>query len=183
MKTEHKVGLVQAFTGAVVLTLLMIPMGMLGFGQFIWMLFLPLLLFFALKAQMKVIPSMIVCYICGVAWAFASGALQGLFATFAPQLVVETVPTIICIFLILTIHENFLAKTIFGNIPSLFLGMATTFFVFMMGVEITPLHLIGFFIYGIVLSVVLVKGGGLVCSLVFGKETLQQVFAEKAAQH
>lgn len=181
MSMERKVGLVQAFTGAVVLTLLMMPMGMLGFGQYIWMLFLPLLLFFALKAQFQVIPSMIVCYICGVVWAYLSGALQGAFASFAPPLVVETVPTILCIFLVLTVHENLLVKTIFGNVPALFLGMSTTFFVFMMGIDITPFHLVGFFVYGVVLSVVLVMGGGFVCSLVFGKESVQAVFAGKAA--
>lgn len=179
MSMEKKVRLVQAFAGAVILTLLMMPMGALGFGQFVWMLFLPLLLFFALKADFKVIPSMIVCYICGVAWAFISGFLQEVFGSFAPEIVVQTVPTIISIFLILTIHENLLANTIFGNIPSLFLGMSTTFFVFMMGIEITPFHLIGFFVYGIILSVVLVMGGGAICSLVFGKEEVQKVFAPK----
>lgn len=178
MSGKLKVGLVQSLAGAIILTLLMMPMGMLGFGQYIWMLFLPLLLFFAMGAQFKLIPSMIVCYICGVVWAYISGLLQSAFGAFAPQIVVETVPTIITIFLILTIHENLLANTTFGNIPSLFLGMCSTFFVFTMNIDITPFHLIGFYIYGIVLVAVLVLGGGAVCNLAFGKENVQKICAD-----
>lgn len=170
MSDRMKVKMVQSITGAVILTALMQVFGAAGFGQYIWMLFFPLLLFFALGADFKKIPSMIVCYICGVAWAFINGMVQGIFAAFASEMVVNIVPTIIIIFLVLTIHEGFLAKTIFGNIPSLFLGMCTTFFVFMLGVELTPVHLIGFFLYGIFLSVVLVMSGMAVCTAVFGKE-------------
>lgn len=181
MLNNQSVRLVQALTGAVVLTLLMMPMSIFGFGQYIWMLFLPLLLFFAFKAQFKLIPSMIVCYACGVVWAYISGILQNLFASFAPEMVVNTVPTIICIFLILTVHENWLSKTIFGNVPSLFLGMSTTFFVFMIGVDITGIHLIAFFIYGIILSVLLVLAGTGVCTLIFGKKRVQETFAPPEA--
>ena len=165
-----KIKMVQSLVGAIVLTLLMTVFGMLGFGQYTWMLFLPLLLFFALGADFKKIPSMIVCYICGVAWAYINGVVQGFFAKFLPEALVNIIPTIIVIFLILTIHEGLLYKTIFGNIPCLFLGMATTFFVFMLNQPLTPLHLIGFYLYGILLSVVLVVSGMSVCSAIFGKE-------------
>lgn len=170
MSDRMKVKIVQSLTGAVVLTILMQVFAATGFGQYLWMLFFPLLLFFALGADFKKIPSMVVCYICGVLWAFVNGMVQGMFAAFAPEMVVNVVPTIIIIFLVLTIHEGFLATTIFGNIPSLFLGMSTTFFVFMLGIDLTPLHLIGFFLYGILLSVVLVVSGMGICTAVFGKE-------------
>ena len=170
MSDRMKVKIVQSLTGAVVLTALMQVFVLTGFTQYIWMLFLPLLMFFALGADLKKIPSMIVCYACGIAWAFANGILQDVFRTFSSELVVGIVPTIIIIFLVLTIHEGFLANTILGNIPCLFLGMATTFFVFMLGVNLTPLHLMGFFLYGIVLSIVLVFSGMTVCSAIFGKE-------------
>lgn len=170
MNDRMKIKMVQSLTGAIVLTLLMQIFAMTGFAQYIWMLFLPLLLFFALGADFKKIPSMIVCYVCGIAWAFINGIVQGAFASFAPEMVVNTVPTIIIIFLVLTIHEGFLANTVFGNIPCLFLGMATTFFVFMLGIDLTPVHLAGFFLYGIFLSVVLVVSGMTVCSKIFGKE-------------
>lgn len=170
MNSNVMIRMVQALVGAVVLTLLMQVFAMTGFGQYIWMLFLPLLLFFALGADFKKVPSMIICYICGVVWAFISGMLQGVFSQFAPQVVVDIVPTIIVIFIVLTVHENLLAKTVLGNIPALFLGMCTTFFVFMMGLDLTPLHLVGFYLYGLLLAIVLVMSGMGVCSLLFGKE-------------
>lgn len=178
MAIGRKIRLVQAFAGAIILTLLMMPMGILGFGQYIWMLFLPLLLFFALGAQFKVIPSMLVCYICGVVWAHFNGILQGVISSFLPLSIAELIATIITIFLVLTVHENFLAKTIFGNIPALFLGMCTTFFMFMSKATITPFHLIGFFFYGIFLSVVLVMGGFTICSAIFGKQEVVKLFVE-----
>ena len=144
MKSNVMIRMVQALVGAVVLTLLMQVFALTGFGQYIWMLFLPLLLFFALGADFKKVPSMIVCYICGVAWAFISGMLQGIFSQFASQLIVDIVPTVIVIFVVLTVHENLFAKTVLGNVPALFMGMCTTFFVFMMGLDLTPLHLVVF---------------------------------------
>lgn len=170
MSDRMKVKAVQSLTGALVLTVLMQVFAALGFGQYIWMLFFPLLLFFALGADLKKIPGMVVCYICGVLWAYVNGMVQGVFAVFGSELVVNVVPTVIIIFLVLVIHEGFLAKTIFGNIPCLFLGMCTTFFVFMLGVDLTPVHLIGFYLYGILLSVVLVISGMGVCTAVFGKD-------------
>ena len=74
------------------------------------------------------------------------------------------------IFLILTTHENLLEGTIFGNIPSIFLGLSTSFFVFMLNVPLTTLHLIGFYCYGLVLAAALVLSGMAVCSAIFGKE-------------
>lgn len=174
-----KIKMIQSLTGAIVLTLLMQVFAMTGFAQYMWMLFLPLLLFFALGADFKKILSMVVCYVCGIAWAYVNGMVQGIFGSFAPEMVVNTVPTIIIIFLVLTIHEGFLANTMFGNIPCLFLGMATTFFVFMLGIDLTPVHLAGFFLYGIFLSVVLVVSGMAVCSKIFGKErTMKAIVGE-----
>lgn len=63
----------------------------------------------------------------------------------------------------------------FGNIPALFLGLATTFFNF--SATITQIHLIGFFLYGILLTCALVGGGFALCSLVFGKEKVLEVFS------
>ena len=183
MSLNRKVRLVQALYGAIVLTLMMQPMGMLGYGGYIWMLFMPLLLFFAFGAQFKVIPSMIVSYICGVVWALANGILSGILGGFLSAGVVNLAAPIIVIFCILTVHENFLAKTIVGNIPALFMGLASTFFTFLItpanAPAITPIHLVAFFLYGILLSVILAGGGFLVCSLIFGKEKTASVFEGK----
>lgn len=177
MKDKTKIGLVQALVGAIVLTLLMQPFAILGFGQYLWMLFLPMVLFFALGAEFKAIPSIILCYICGVVWAFVNGIVQGVFAAFAPEIVVNIVPTVIVIFLLLTVHQNLLSETIFGNVPSLFLGMSTTFFVFMLEVDVTPFHLVGFFVYGLFLAVALIVSGVVSCSAIFGKERTMAVLA------
>ena len=183
MTINRKVRLVQALYGAIILTLMMQPIGMLGYSGYIWMLFMPLLLFFAFGADFKVIPSMIVSYICGVVWALANGILSGILGGILPAEVVNLAAPIIIIFCILTVHENFLAKTIVGNIPALFMGLASTFFTFLItpsnAPAITPIHLVGFFLYGIILSVILAGGGFLVCSLIFGKERTISVFEEK----
>lgn len=183
MTINRKVRLVQALYGAIILTLMMQPIGMLGYSGYIWMLFMPLLLFFAFGADFKVIPSMIISYICGVVWALANGILSGILGGILPAVVVNLAAPIIIIFCILTVHENFLAKTIVGNIPALFMGLASTFFTFLItpsnAPAITPIHLVGFFLYGIILSVILAGGGFLVCSLIFGKERTISVFEEK----
>ncbi|MCC6099724.1 MAG: DUF1097 family protein [Olsenella sp.] len=171
MSDRRKIKLVQALTGAIVLTLLMQVMPVLGYASYIWMLFLPLLLFFALGADFKKIPSMVVGYVCGCLWAMVNALVMQLFSAFGDNLFLSNVlPTIIVIFLILTTHENLLEGTIFGNVPSIFLGLSTSFFVFMLNVPLTPLHLIGFFCYGLVLASALVLSGMAVCGAIFGKE-------------
>lgn len=183
MTTNRKVRLVQALYGAFVLILMMQPVNILGYGGYLWMLFMPLLLFFAFGAQFKVIPSMIVSYICGIVWALTNGILIGMLGRFLPATVVDLVASIVMIFCILTIHENFLAKTIVGNIPALFMGLASTFFTFLIipsnAPAITPVHLVIFFLYAILLSVILAGGGFLFCSLIFGKEKTVAVFEGK----
>ena len=75
MKDERKVRLIQAGFGAVILTILMQPIFILGYSEFVWLVFLPLILFFALGADFKKIPSMIIGYICGVLWAMFNNVL------------------------------------------------------------------------------------------------------------
>lgn len=183
MSINKKVRLVQALYGSIILTLMMQPIAMLGYNGYIWMLFMPLLLFFAFGANFKIIPSMIVSYICGIAWALVNGVLIGVLGGILSATVVNIAAPVIIIFCILTVHENFLSKTIVGNIPALFMGLASTFFTFLISPAnapaITPIHLIGFFLYGILLSVVLAGGGFAVCSLIFGKDTTIKVFEEK----
>src|SRR5471030_296644 len=106
MSVNRKVRLVQALYGAIALTLMMQPLNMLGYGGYIWMLFMPLLLFFVFGAEFKVIPSMIISYICGVGWALANGIFSGVLGSFLPATVVNIAAPMIIIFCILTVHEN-----------------------------------------------------------------------------
>ena len=179
---KRKALLIQASFGAVILTLLMQPMGALGFGNYNWMLFVVLLLFFAMGADMKKIPSMILCYCCGILWAMLNGVLMGAMKDL-PAWIPNIALTMVIIFSILTVHENLLRDTILGNIPCLFLGLAETFFIFSIqpanAPAITPFHLVGFFLYGIIMTSALVIGGGILCNIFIGKDWPKHVFGDK----
>ena len=173
MNDRRKIKLVQALTGAVVLTILMQGMTLLGMPQYTWMLFLPLLMFFALGADFKNIPSMVICYAVGELWCVVNSLVTaGFTSAFGPTNMVMSniVPTIVVIFLILTVHENLFEGKVFSNIPCIFMGMATSFFTLFMQQPIGYFHLFGFWCYGTVLAVCLVAGGMAVCSAIFGKE-------------
>lgn len=182
MSIKRKALLIQAFFGAVVLTLLMQPFGALGFGNYNWMLFVVLLLFFAMGADMKKIPSMIICYGLGILWAVLNGILMGVMQGL-PLWIPNIALTIVIIFSILTVHENLLRGTIFGCIPALFLGLAETFFIFSIkpanAPAITPVHLFIFFLYGLVMTCALVLGGGALCTLFLGKDWPKYVFGDQ----
>ena len=174
MTDRNKIKLVQALVGAIVLTILMQGMTLLGFQEYIWMCFLPLLMFFAFGANFKVIPSMIISYIVGEIWCIINGLISGLLTGGNPQSPMMLVATIIVIFLILTVHENFFEGAIFSNVPCIFMGMATSFFMTHMGDPLADLtvfaKLTGFWIYGIFLAVMLVVVGMAVCKAIFGEE-------------
>lgn len=182
MSIKRKALLIQAAFGAVILTLLMQPVGALGFGNYNWMLFIVLLLFFAMGADFKKIPSMVVCYGIGIGWALVNGVLMGVMKDL-PSWVSGIVLTIVVIFAILTVHENFLRDTIFGCIPALFLGLAETFFIFSIqpanAPAITPIHLFAFFIYGLIMTSALVLGGGALCTIILGKDWPKHVYGPK----
>ena len=184
MKTKHKVRLVQAFYGAIILSLLMAPVGAMGYEPYIWMLFLPLMLFFAFGADFKKIPSMVASYICGIGWALFNGVISSVLGPVLDPNLLKMIGPMIIVFGVLTVHENFLGKTILGNVPALFMGLASTFFIFSIvpanASPITPLHLIAFFLYGTFMAVVLAGGGFAICSKIFGKETTLKVLTEEA---
>ena len=183
MDIKNKVLLVQASFGAIALAILMQIPAMLGFSAYLWMLFLPLMLFFAFGADFKLIPSMIVCYILGIVWSMINGVLMGLLIPIFGSVLGNIIGPAVVVFLVLTIHENLLSKTIFGNVPALFMGLATAFFTFSIvpsnAPAITPLHLIGFYLYGIFMTVILAGGGFKLCSMIFGMETTIDVFNNK----
>ncbi len=175
MTDRNKIKLVQAAVGAVALTLLMQVMGIVGFGQYTWMCFLPLLMFFAFGANFKMIPMMIISYAVGELWCIINGIVMGIFGSFAGgnMILGMLIPTILVIFCILTVHENFFEGAIFSNVPCIFMGMATSFFITEMGANTDPIlfvELLGFWCYGLVLAVALVLSGMVVCSAIFGKE-------------
>ncbi len=76
---------------------------------------MPLLLFFAFGSQFKIIPSMIVSYVCGILWALLNGLASGVIGKILPETATNIVTPVLVIFCILTVHENFLEGTIFGK--------------------------------------------------------------------
>lgn len=171
MKNVKVIRLVQSFVGAVVLAFLMLIPIALGFGPYVWVLFTPLLLFFALGAKFKLIPGIILCFACGVLWIYGFTTVQSFIKGLTTSPVVtELIPNIMLVFLVLTVHENLLRKTPFGIVPAVFLGMAITFYAIFSPATINGLHLIGLFCYGIIMTIALMLGGVLVSSLIFGKE-------------
>lgn len=185
MSIKRKALLIQAAFGAVVLTLLMQPMVILGYQSYNWLLFVVLLLFFAMSADFKKIPSMIVCFPIGALWALLNIKLMDAMAGL-PAVIPYVLLTIVVIFSILTVHENLLRDTIFGNVPALFLGLAETFFINSIvpanAPIITPIHLIIFFVYGLFMTSVLVLGGGALCNVFLGKEWPKYVFGGHAEE-
>ncbi|MNN22306.1 hypothetical protein D3C81_1356590 [compost metagenome] len=182
MSKKRKALLIQAAAGAVILTLLMQPMFMLGFEGYSWMLFLVLVLFFALGADFKKVPSMVICFTIGIGWAMLNGVLMGVLSGL-PAWVSGILLTMVIIFLILTVHENLLRDTIFGCVPALFLGLSETFFLFTLqpanAPAITPIHVFVFFLYGLLMTMALVLGGGLLCNIFVGKDWPRYVFGNK----
>ena len=177
MTDRNKIKLVQAITGAITLTLLMQVMGLLGFGQYTWMCFLPLLMFFAFGANFKMIPTMIISYAVGELWCVINGIVAGILTGGNMQSPMMLVATILVIFCILTVHENFFEGAIFSNVPCIFMGMATSFYITEMGANVQPIlfaELLCFWCYGLVLAVALVLSGMAVCSAIFGKERAMQ---------
>lgn len=183
MKTKHKVRLVQALYGSIILSVLMAPVGALGYGPYIWMLFLPLMLFFAFGANFKQIPSMLASYICGIGWAYFNGVISAVLGPVVNPNLLNLLGPMIIVFGVLTVHENFLDKTIVGNVPALFMGLASTFFIFSIvpsnASPITPVHLVAFFFYGTLMSVILAGGGFAICSKIFGKEVTLKVLTNE----
>ena len=173
MTERNKIKLVQALTGAIVLTLLMQLMGVAGFFEYTWMCFLPLLMFFVFGANFKMIPQMILCFVVGEVWCVINGIVAGALTGGNPQSPMMLVATILVIFAILTVHENFFEGAIFSNVPLIFMGMCTSFFMTEMGANTDPMRLVillGFWVFGLVLAVALVLSGMAVCTLIFGKE-------------
>lgn len=183
MDIQKKAGLVFAIYGAIALSLLMVVTQVLGYGQYNWMLFVTLLLFFAMGADFKLLPSMILCYFIGMVWGQVNGLVMGVIGQFLPMSATGIVTPIILIFLILTIHDNFFSNTIIGNIPALFLGLAESFFMFSHHPHESPLVQAAIFLYSIILIIVLVKGGEIATGIVFSDEALAELAEDETHEN
>lgn len=166
MSIKRKALLIQAVVGGFVLTLLMQPVFMLGYGPYLWISFTSLIIFFALGADFKNIPSMIVSFVFGLAWGVLNGIVSGALSG-APMWVSGILWIGVMIFLVLTVHINLFGGTLIGNVPSMFMGLALTFYLpSVQGLphQINVIHLLVMFLYGLVMTTLFVKLGGLLCT-------------------
>lgn len=183
MKSVKVIRLVQSFVGAVVLAFLMLIPIALGFESYVWILFTPLLLFFALGAKFKLIPGVILCFACGVLWIYGFMTVQSFIKSLtASPVLTELIPNIMLVFLVLTVHENLLRKTPLGIVPAVFLGMAITFYVLFSAATINGLHVIALFCYGMLMTTALMLGSLFVSSLIFGKEAAMAAISADSAK-
>lgn len=186
MEIRTKAGLIQAAVSAVVLAVLMQPAFILGYGDYVWLLFMALPLFFALGANVRGVWSLALCFAVGQGWALLLGFTIGALSGPLGQALGSITAGIVVIFPMLLVHATLLQRTFLGNVPALFTGMALTFFATNVvppdGSTFTPLHVTGLFLYGLVLAVTIVVLGGRLCGVVLGKDWRTRLGEEPSSE-
>ncbi len=182
-----KFAIVNAIVGSIVLNVLISVLGIVGYGPYIWMVFPSLFIFFALGAEFRKIPGIVVSAGCGIIWWMIVMWFGSVLArTLDPGAAMGIGVTVSLVFILL-LHEYVLASNKFlGLTPAVFLGFCLTAFTTSVipsnAVQLTPFHVFGFIVYGIVLTVILMAVGFNVLRLFFGKEATIKYFAELGAK-
>ena len=135
-KQSLKLGSGIAFGGGIVIFLMGLLFDYLPFNKYasaFWMIFVVLVVFFALGADMKNIPKMIVSYACGLIWGLISNFTASLFMQSA-HLLFAFLNYYLIASLMVFIHQFLAGKTVFGCAPTAFLGLAESIFVATCGV-------------------------------------------------
>lgn len=130
-KKMLKLGLGIAFGGGLVIFIMGLLFDYLPFNKYsssFWMIFVVLVVYFAMGAEKRNIPKMIVCYICGLIWGAISNVTAFLFMQNAHFLFAFLNYFLIASLMVL-IHNFLLGKTVFGCAPTAFLGLAESIFV------------------------------------------------------
>lgn len=177
-----KIGLGISFGGGIVIFVMGLLYDMLPFNKYasaFWMVFLVLVVFFALGADMKNIPKMIVCYACGLVWGLISNFTAFLFMQNSYFLFAFLNYYIIAGLMVL-IHNFLLGKTVFGCAPAAFLGLAESIFASTCGVpdgqggllppmSWGPVDLFIIYMVGIVMVTLLSLASNVIVKLIVGK--------------
>lgn len=169
---KNKALLIQAVIGAILITVLLIPFQALTpYAPYTWMIFIPLVLFFSLGGEPKLLPAMFLSFLSGTLWGVVFFFFVGLMAGLSMDIVFGVLTTVI-IFGILAIHPILLGKTPFGIVPCVLIGFIESLFTFLIKPSnvssVGSIQLIMFFGYGIALSFILVKVNVLFCKLALG---------------
>lgn len=129
-KMKLIIGLLISFGGGLVIFAMgmaydLIPVN--PYSGVFWMIFIVLIVYFALGAQIKKIPGMIVTYICGLAWGFISNITAYMFIQ-SNHLLFAVLNYFLIASLIVFIHQFVAEGTVFGVCPCAFLGLAFSIF-------------------------------------------------------
>lgn len=130
-KVKAVLGLIIAFGGGLIIFILGMAYDLLPFNPYssqFWMIFVVLVVYFALGAKLKNVPGMIVSYACGLVWGFIS-----CYTAYIWQQSNHTLFAVLNYFLIaglmVFIHQFLAEGTVFGFAPCAFLGLAESIFV------------------------------------------------------
>lgn len=182
-KQQLALGVGIAFGGGVIILIMGLLFDMLPFNPYsgvFWMIFLVLIVYFALGAQKKNIPAMIVSFACGLGW--------GLLSNFTAFLFIRSNHVLFAIInyfgvagLIVFIHQFIAKGTWFGLAPCAFLGLAESIFVATCGIPNSsgelmppmtwgPIDLFIIYIIGIIMVTALAFFSDFIAKKIIGKK-------------
>lgn len=182
-KQMLKLGFGISFGGGLIIFIMGLLYDLLPFNKYssaFWMVFLVLVVYFALGAERRNIPKMIVCYICGLLWGMVSN-FTGYLLMQSNHLLFAFLNYFLIAGLMVFIHQFIAGKTVFGCAPAAFLGLAESIFVATCGVpdgtggllppmSWGPVDLFIIYIIGIVMVTLLSLVSDLILKLLIGKE-------------
>ncbi|MHA6511212.1 hypothetical protein [Tessaracoccus sp. Z1128] len=178
--------LVEAILGAVLITLLLLPFQILlpQYAAYTPFLIVPIIVFFALQLPLGGLVPMVLSFLAGVVWGFLFALVAGpmLAADPASAPLVLGVGITLVIFLILAVHPTVLGKTPLAMVPVVLLGFVESLMVMMVLSQIgdnpgAPAALVppagllaiaGFFVYGAVMTAIMVVVSGKAADAVAG---------------
>ena len=129
-KVKLILGLIIAFGGGLIILALGLCYDLLPFNPYsasFWMIFVVLVVYFALGAKLKNIPGMIVSYACGLGWGFISCMSAYLWQQ-SNHLLFAVLNYFLIASLMVFLHQFVAEGTVFGFAPCAFLGLAESIF-------------------------------------------------------
>jgi len=186
-KQMLKIALGISFGGGLVIFIMGLLYDLLPFNKYasaFWMVFLVLVVYFALGADLKNIPKMIVTYACGLIWGAISNFTAFLFIQ-SNHILFAFLNYFLIAGLMVLIHQFLAGKTVFGCAPAAFLGLAESIFASTCGVPdgmggvlppMTwgPIDLFIIYMIGIVMVTLLALASGFIVKLIVGKNGAPQ---------
>lgn len=179
--------LVEAILGAALITILLLPFQVLfpAYAPYTPFLIVPIIMFFALRLPLGGLVPLTLSFLAGIVWGLVFALVAGplLAANPASAPVVLGVGITAVIFGILAVHPLLLGRTPLAMVPAVLLGFVESLMVMLVLSQIAvnpgaPAPLVppagfvaiaGFFVYGAVMTAVMVVASGAAADAVAGK--------------